>query len=313
MPFEDLIQKVDTIDSGKGYWFVRTDDGKYYQNFYENNFIAIGWNYITIEQLRNADPTGFDIRQKIAQHENLDIVNNAVDKGKATTIYNKLLAFKNLKRGDVIIIPSDGSKRLAFGIIADDTLYPNIDDPSCDFFKRRRVRWVTNKDIDELDNIFYQVKINRHTISSVKNFESHIDKVMKTLFIKNGASHFVLDIKTQEEINFDILLELMNNIKFLTRELNQEFNLGENLNENSIKLNLQSPGKIELKFINSKSLILLATLLGPLTVGNEIEDVNNNEVNQLEEFREVHQESIDSIETAMDELEIDQDKINSIY
>jgi hypothetical protein len=312
MEFKSIVQQVDTIDSGKNYWFVRTDNGDYFQTYYENNFIAIGWNYITIEDLRSLVGSAFDVRQKIAQREGLDI-NNQIDKGKITTIFNKLKAFKELRRGDLVVIPSANSQRLAFGFIADNQIYTNPEDPNCPFVKRRRVHWVENKDIDELDKIFYQIRISRHTISSINSYDTYIDKVVKTLFLKNGFSHYVLDLKTNEDINFNTLLKLIANIRAITYELNNEFNLGENLDENSIKLNLQSSGKIEFKFLNGKSLILLATLLGPLSMQNSIQDVSQNEVQMLEDFKKIHREEIENIENALEELEVDREKINSIY
>ena len=121
-----------------------------------------------------------------------------------------------------------------------------------------------------------------------------------------------MDIKTQEDVNFNSLLELVNNVRELTRKLNEDFNLGEDLDKNSIKLNLQSPGKIEFKFLDGKSLILLAFLLGPITANENLDNVSQDEIDRLIEFKEVNKESIEDIEKAMEELEIDQEKINSI-
>jgi restriction system protein len=313
MEFNSIVQSVDRIESSKNYWFVRTDNGHYYQDYYEHDFIAIGWNYITIQDLQSISGSAFDIRQKIAQSEGLDIVNSARDKGKATAIFNKLKAFKNLNRGDIIVIPSENSQRLAFGFVEDNQIFTNVDDLNCSFVKRRRINWVEEKDIDELDKIFYQIRISRHTISSIKPYETYIDKVVKTLFIKNDYSHYVLDLQTDEDINFNTLLQLVNNIRLLTEELNNDFNLGESLDQNAIKLNLQSSGKIEFKFLNGKSLILLATLLGPMTLNSGLKNIAQNEEQQLENFRQVHQNKIEKIEEALQELEVDRDKINSIY
>mgnify|MGYP006141146013 CR=1 FL=1 len=47
------------------YWFVRTDNGDNYESFLRNGFIGIGWNEITVEDLRKIDVYGESIRQKI--------------------------------------------------------------------------------------------------------------------------------------------------------------------------------------------------------------------------------------------------------
>ena len=192
-------------------------------------------------------------------------------------------------------------------------IFTNTNDPNCPFVKRRRIHWVEERDIDQLDKIFYQIRISRHTISNLSSYDAYIDKIVKTLFLKNGFSHYVLDLQTDDDINFNTLLKLINNIRELTQELNTEFNLQEDLDANSIKLNLQSRGKIEFKFLSGKSLILLATLLGPMTLNTTLTDVSQTDQQVLENFRQVHSEQIESIENALEELEVDRDKINSIY
>ena len=35
----------------RNYWLVRTDGGNYFEDFTRNNYIAIGWDYLTLERL----------------------------------------------------------------------------------------------------------------------------------------------------------------------------------------------------------------------------------------------------------------------
>ncbi len=313
MTFNSIIDKIDVIDTDKNYWFVRTDSGEYYQNYLEGGFIAIGWNYITIQDLKELDGTEHKVRNKIALMENLDIVNSSKDKGKVTTILNKLRAFRNLNVGDIIIIPNENSQRLAFGFVEDNQIFTNVKDIDCSFVKRKKIKWVEEKDINELDKIFYQIRISRHTISSVKIHEAYIDRVIKTLFFKNNYSHYVFDLQTNEDINFKVLLQLINNIQTLTEKLNTHFQLGENLDDSSIKLNLQSRGKIEFKFLNGKSLILLAILLGPMNLNKGTSNINSSDLQKLEDFKKIHKTEIQETQNALQKLEVDRDKINSIY
>jgi hypothetical protein len=54
-------------------------------------------------------------------------------------------------------------------------------------------------------------------------------------------------------------------------------------------------------------------LLGPMTLNSGLKNIAQNEEQQLENFRQVHQNKIEKIEEALQELEVDRDKINSIY
>ena len=74
MIIEDLIKKVTEISLATQYWFVRTDYGENFETYYNNEFIAIGWNNITLEDLK--DPNSDErIRTKLIKSENLDPLN----------------------------------------------------------------------------------------------------------------------------------------------------------------------------------------------------------------------------------------------
>jgi restriction system protein len=185
-------------------------------------------------------------------------------------------------------------------------------DAACNFYKRRNVEWVEVKGLNQLDSIFYQIKKNRHALSNVNGFAKYIDKVIKTLFVKNGFSHFVLDINKEEEINLVMLLQLIENARKLMDELNSTFNLGDSVDQSSISINLQSPGKLELRLLNGKSLILLAMLLGPLGANIHNSGASTEVVEKLEQFKKVNKVKLDEMDKAFQELEVDRNKINQI-
>src|SRR5690606_34959765 len=129
---------------------------------------GIGWNEISLSDLRSR--TVFDVKERIAQTQGID---RNLKKGKSeiTSIYNKLKKFDSLKKGDVVVIPSANSTRLAFGQIEDDRAYPDIENVStCPYHKRRRVKWLQVKHLSDLDPFFYEMKSNRHSISDINRY-----------------------------------------------------------------------------------------------------------------------------------------------
>jgi restriction system protein len=259
MNLESLVEKVVTLSDERGYWFIRTDSGLNFDNFYNGNFVGVGWNEISTTELDNASFFGEEIKTKIAKLYGYDMT-LARSKSKVTSIYNKLVNFRNLKQGDLVIIPSVGSARLAFGIIMDSKIYEDksVND-KCDYSKRRMVKWVENKPVHLLDSIYYQIIQSRHAICNIKKYEAHIDIVTENLYIKNNYTHYVLDIKTDEDINLNSLLTLFSLVNELTDKINKELGLHEETDKISVKLNLQSPGKITFKGVG-KALILLASI-----------------------------------------------------
>ncbi|MEO3403243.1 hypothetical protein AAFN85_05040 [Mucilaginibacter sp. CAU 1740] len=310
MLFQELIDHVNNLQADKQYWFVRTDSGLYFDTFVENNFIGIGWNQITLEDIRKLSPD--QMKDKIAKTEGLDITLSK-SKGTVSGIYNKIQRFNNLKEGDIIIVPSRSSSRYAFGVIEDSKIYNDLDQThNCPYHKRKKVKWLTVKHVSSLDPIFYQIKVSRHAISNIKRFENYIDNVTNHLYIKEGYGHYVLDIKTTDDINVKSLLALIQSIQKLAEDINREFQLNENIDNSSIKLNLQSPGKIEFKVQTGKTLIILAAVLSIASgcaPNNHQMTVQDRQ--KLDTFVEVHQDTIRKAETEIEELKVDKSNINA--
>ncbi|MGG5903812.1 hypothetical protein [Sphingobacterium daejeonense] len=119
---------------------MRTDDGRYFEEYTFNNYIAIGWNNISLYELRN-NKYEDSIRSKLLDSEKLDI-NDPNTKGKITGIINKLHAFDNLKKGDVILVPSKGSQRIAFEVIKTGVTIVKENVDSCEYLKRKEVIYL---------------------------------------------------------------------------------------------------------------------------------------------------------------------------
>jgi len=304
MRLEELLARVERISPDRGYWFIRTDSGSNFETFVQNNFIGIGWNEITENDLANKSIG--EIKEKIASIEKLDL-EIAKGKAQATAIYTKISRFSRLKKGDFILIPSYGSSRLAFGEIADSKVYSDAQIVgNCDYVKRRKVKWLEVKHLDDLDPVFFQIKHPRHAIFDVKEYQPYLDRVTETLYKRNDFVHYVLDIRTRKDIDLDLLLQLMESIKKLTKAINDEFKLDEDQEQLTVKLNLQSPGKLELIRKAGGTLILLAIVLSSCTTG---EATGNR---KLDDFINVNQPTINKIDTTIKKLEIDKDKITKL-
>lgn len=40
------------INSNRSYWFVRTNSGEYYNFFKSHSLIAVGWNYLSTDDIK---------------------------------------------------------------------------------------------------------------------------------------------------------------------------------------------------------------------------------------------------------------------
>lgn len=256
----NLIQNIRQIDPKRKYWFIRTDSGNNYQTFCNNGFIGINWDEISVSEILSNSSA--ELKEKIALRFGLDS-QSSNGKRKISDIHNKLHHFNNLKKGDIIVIPSENSEYLSFGEISDDCTYEGVSgDFECDYIKRRSVDWVkTDLSINALDPTFFKIKKTRHTISDISSFDYYIDSILYPAYRKLDNSHFVINIATTEEINMLSLAEMLFGIHHIMQLINTAFNLGEDIEEGTIRIYLQSPGLLNIKQ-PGYALVLAACLLG---------------------------------------------------
>jgi len=246
----DLICKlldIPIINKDRKYWLVRTESGIYFDDFFFNSYIALGWDKVAeIKDLENLSEK--DRNQKISELY--------PDEKKPGAIYNQIHKFTyDMHAGDIILIPSENSSEIAFGELVDDVVYPyeeNITDLSeetsrqeCKYNRRRKVTWIRVVKRDSLDPYLYKLMCSHAAISDASYYSNYIDRTLMPIFIKGDCIHLVYDVTTTENI------PATNMISFISLTLNtiDVFNAitGANYDKNDIdlKLNVQSPGPIE--------------------------------------------------------------------
>lgn len=308
---QNILAEFDISNKLGTYWLIRTSGGEFYDVFRNHNFVGIGWDFITNRDLNTLSDN--QIREKIERDYNTYYNNNdPIDfnsqygRTLASGILKKLRRFAELERGDVIIIPSAGSQFISFGIINDESSYDKVEDDRCEFQKRRRVNWITTKELRNLDPTFYKILNSKHAISSLEEYSSFIDREIQGLFIKDGYGHLVLNVRKEEDIPISSLLSVIENTKRTISTLNEALNLNEVIDDSSIKISMQSPGQIEFKFREGISAILFGVLVmsfssctqakgSPLENNNQDIEMVENEVSTNLERRGIDREVIDIV------------------
>ena len=301
MNVKEILNKVENFNADRKYWLVRTDYGRNFDDFYIGEYIAIGWDYLTLDELKSKGKS--ELKEKIAKFDNLD-ASISKQKRKITLAYNKIETFLNLKKGDIIVVPSRNSSRLAFGEITDDSAYEDSDElESGSYFKRRKIKWIDKKGIQELDPNLRQLKSNQHSISSIDRLAPYIDKVVGNLFKKGDKTHYVLNFQTYDDINFRDLNALMADIDKLVIKINDQFNFNEDVEDFFVKINLQSPGTMELIKTNAgKSLAILAFCLSVISCGGNIEDKTSDVT--LQKFSKENDTLLNNTQKTLDSLQV---------
>ena len=253
---------VRVLNNEMNYWFVRTESGKFYEDFLFNSYIAVGWNEINILSKDNDD------------EKTIALIKEKYPDKIPGRVLNPIKRFcLEMKPGDLVIIPSSSSATFAFGIIQSDPYLENIneenfeddDAESCPYSKRRTVRWLSSLDRHRLDPHLFQFFRAHQAISNASNYADYIDRTLNTLYIKNNIAHIILDVCTHENIPANKLIKF---ISGLLNYLNKVTNDPNASNDIDIKLNVQSPGIVE--FIGNPLKIAILAIILIILIGGEV-------------------------------------------
>lgn len=195
--FEKVQYQLPSVDSAKDYWFVRAQKGLFYKSFLTGGYIAIGWNYITLEDLERLDEDS--IKGKIKEFD------KSIE--KPGSAYSQMMKFAyGLNVGDVVIVPSESPNDFLIGEVTSRPYTEsdaNIEAASnvCPFNKRIKVHWlgiIPNRDIDPQ---LYKLVYSGHTITDANPYKKFINRGLYDTYIDHD--HMSLTFKVQEENNID--------------------------------------------------------------------------------------------------------------
>lgn len=279
--YEDLESLVKlgipVINKDRNYWFVRTQGGEYFDDFYFDNFIGIEWDEICdIEFIKNNDS---------------EILKGVVHKEYPSNkqpgyVANRIKTFVcDMKKGDIVLIPSSNSERIAFGEICDDEIFIYDGREELDFFdamedenneikektilkKRRKVKWIEVINRRDLDPYLYKIIYSHNTIVNAKPYEVFIDRALYPIYIKENKGYLTYRVTTNEDISgIDISEFILENLS-LMQEIAKEKEININKRDVTSKINVQSPGDIQ--FIGPVFCIFIMATASVAIFGGEV-------------------------------------------
>lgn len=270
MDFHDidaLVASIKEQNAERNYWMVRTMGGAFYGDFIRNGYIAIGYNEISLQ-----DISALDQQSHNAAHEELKalITNRCPDIANTGHPSGQLLRFvRDIKPGDVVMIPSTGSFHVAIGIVRGDTIEEHVavvnDHTRCPFYKRRCVDWKIYTRRAALPPMLQLMFASRHIVSTVNDYSPYIDSLLNDFYYKDETMHLVLEIKTRREV----MLEDFCDLKALGSLVDQfcetsGFTEGGSI---AMKVQMESPGWLRLSSKNVKKILVFGVCVVLLTGG----------------------------------------------
>lgn len=265
MTLQEILDNLPKVKENRNYWFVRTSGGDYYDSFVKGNYIAVGWNTITLEDIsksRTEDNTGFEILKE-------NIKQKYPDETRPGHCASQLLKFAyGIKKNDIILIPSVNSEEISLGEVVQTDSFNEFETKfDCPYIKRKRIKWLNTISRTDLDPNLYRLMYSHHTISEADIYAEHIDKEISSFYIKGDRAHMVLGVQTAEQVKAKDLFQL----GLLPLDIFDEFCADQNLEYNSddfnVKLDVQSPGFIEISGLAIGGIVLLGIIIVAIAGG----------------------------------------------
>lgn len=311
----ELIEEleIEVVIPERRYWLIRAGkEGAFFNEFLTRGFTGIGYGL--------NDPKNINFSSKEELKEKIEqLYPEEKQPGHvAGKIYN---FFNEIKKGDVIVMPSAGRKSVAFGIVKDDDVYfddslitaqsieaidsENYDIPN----KRRKVAWrkpVSSKFLQPrlILNLF-----SPHGLSGITDPEiiKLIDVNMNEVFFKEDIGYLTFQINQEKNIDLKALTNLM--------QILDDFSSEGLKNTLSVQINLNSPGKLTIYGTRTAiiSVIIFASIIG--VFGGKFKSENGNEISSdgaIGMIREhyKHKENLEEIKIkyieAINKLDIDE-------
>lgn len=164
------------------YWAIRLGEGGKYVDFSrKNNFVVLGFTKL-------GDLTWLKEGSSEAVFEKFSPIYKEVYKDENPTSLgvNMVLNFvKELKKGDIVLVPDTIQRKILFGEIAGDYEYKENWNDGCDYPNRKKVRWIKEISRDELSQKFKYSMGSLLTIFSLDKYQDEINNLISGMKIKS--------------------------------------------------------------------------------------------------------------------------------
>lgn len=266
---------IPEVHSDRRYWLIRTERGKYYRDFREKGYVALGWDYFSnLNDLKSAS-LALQVKEKLT-----GIFKKIYPTEKRPGLsINQMIKFAtDISIDDIVIIPSINSNEISIGVVT-STPYiepPRVNDSSCldiakpeyeecPFIKRIQIKWLKRIKKANVDLRLAKLLNARNTITQADFYAHFIDRSIYSLYYKSGNVHLTLQVEKKDDVTVDEFAELLSSIQGIVNS----YSIQGDRSPLAIKSRVESPGPIEI-IGGAITVTLLAAVIGHLRYGGEL-------------------------------------------
>lgn len=323
---ESLLRalKIDNIPVNRQYWFIRTNGGEYFEEFFFNGYVGIEWDEIVSHDYTSLDDLKDQVVERYPREARPGYIAGQID-----------TFVKKIKKGDIVIIPNKDSKFFAFGEISDDSYYleeevadnhlifeEDLESVNKVLHKRRKVNWIKCFNRSDLDNRLQTFIYAHNTIVDLNKYALYIDRTLSNYYVKGNDAYFTFKVNRTARIPLYSMADMFVFVRDICEFCNEYvLSKEEHISPEdfSSKVDVQSKGPFQLsgpiKKIFAVSCILTIICGGSVKIdktGFEVE--SNGVMDVLQSVMDIQQSvSEQRKETKYDQLLEDYEKLESDF
>ena len=260
----ELISKIDSVSSEKNYWLIRTEAGSHFESFNSFNFVALGYESITykaIEEIKSKSKSVVDFREQLKEY-----VGTFYPDKQFGLITNQILKFiYDVKKGDIVVIPSENSDYISMGEIIDTNILVHsesmFNSTKCDYTKRKSVKWIKTFTRKNLDPYLYKTFQAHQAINNISSYATIIERSLGDFYKIGDEVNLILNVNQESNIKATDLLFFGSDLLNLVDGFIKEHKLDFDISDIDVKININSKGKLQFLSKSGKNLLLLGIIV----------------------------------------------------
>lgn len=206
------VLDIKDIKSNINFWLVRSKGGAFYDEFKNEEYIALGWNYIDSKNIYESNEEKLkDIKSEIER-----IYKNK----QGGAIFNKCDRFINeMHEGDIVMVPSSENNEILFATVGDyyeqdqDYIHEleiinRIDSKEdygieikCPYKKRRKIMPIKTIKGERLNPNLFRALTSYHGISNINKYSDFVLSSIYNLYVRNNKLNMVVNIEQKDGID----------------------------------------------------------------------------------------------------------------
>jgi restriction system protein len=278
---DQLIESFPKISNEKKYWLIRTQSGSLYETFRENHFVAIEHNEVPLSVIRGIEDeakgdlilTQRLIREFVKKLAGTSLTDDAIQSEEEILMVkrpglkaNQIFKFVyEVKKGDIVIIPSVNSDVISFGEVQESHIGEfspeQLRKMDNEYILKKKVKWIHDVARSDVDPYLYKLFMAHQALNEVGKYADVIERSMSNFFILDDEAHLIIEVKTTDEIPAKHLFGLGYEILQLVDDFANFAGIDVSSDDLLTTVNINSPGKIDLKAKIKKTTVVAGLIV----------------------------------------------------